>query len=370
MAHALRLAARGLGRAWPNPAVGCVILRDGRVIGRGHTQPGGRPHAERMALDQARELMAGLAEDPPKDLLRGATAYVTLEPCAHHGRTPPCAEALVAAGLARVVTALTDPDPRVAGQGHAILRAAGIEVTEGVLADEARRANAGFLKRVTRGLPLVTLKLATTLDGRIATAAGESRWITSPLSRRHVHAQRLAHDAVLVGAGTARADDPDLTVRDIGAPAQPVRIVIDSRLSHSPDSRLGQSAARAPVWLVHGPAAPADARAAWQARGARLLPCPLDGAGRIDLPQAFRTLAAEGLTRIFCEGGGSLAAELIRQGLVDDLALYGAGRLIGADGIPALGALGLETLAAAPHLSLRETRSLGPDIFSLWSLTP
>ncbi|MFC3179477.1 bifunctional diaminohydroxyphosphoribosylaminopyrimidine deaminase/5-amino-6-(5-phosphoribosylamino)uracil reductase RibD [Cypionkella sinensis] len=354
MAHALRIAARGLGRTWPNPAVGCVIVNNGIIVGRGWTQPGGRPHAEVMALRQA-----GAAA-------RGATAYVTLEPCAHHGKTGPCAEALAAAGIARVVSALQDPDPRVSGKGHAILRAAGIAVTENILQPEAIRANAGFLKRVTQDLPFVTLKLATTLDGRIATANGESRWITGPASRRMVHAMRLNHDAVLVGAGTARADDPDLTVRDIGASHQPVRIVMDSRLSHSPDSRLGQTAKAFPVWMLHTDAAPAAARAAWAGQGATLLEIPsVDG--QIDARAALQTLAAQGLTRIFCEGGGSLAASLIRAGLVDDLALFTAGALIGADGQPSLAALGLTALKDAPRLTLRETKATGPDAYSLWS---
>ncbi|VDC31723.1 bifunctional diaminohydroxyphosphoribosylaminopyrimidine deaminase/5-amino-6-(5-phosphoribosylamino)uracil reductase RibD [Pseudogemmobacter humi] len=353
MAHALRLAARGNGHCWPNPSVGCVIVRDGVILGRGTTQPGGRPHAERVALAQA-----GAAA-------RGATAYVTLEPCAHHGKTSPCAEALVAAGVARVVSALTDPDPRVAGRGHAILRAAGIEVTEGILTREAREITAGFLKRVTRGLPFVTLKLATTLDGRIATATGESRWITSAPSRRAVHAMRMSHDAVLVGSGTACADDPDLTVRDMGAARQPVRIVTDRLLSHSPDSRLGRTAREVPVWLVHGPDAPEAARTAWTAAGATLIPCPVT-AGHLDLTQAFRLLAERGLTRIFCEGGGTLAAGLIRAGLVDRLALISAGALIGADGRPALGALGLAALTDAPRLALMESRAIGADVFSLW----
>ncbi|NGM46445.1 bifunctional diaminohydroxyphosphoribosylaminopyrimidine deaminase/5-amino-6-(5-phosphoribosylamino)uracil reductase RibD [Rhodobacter sp. SGA-6-6] len=352
MAHALRLAARGLGATWPNPAVGCVLVRDGLVIGRGTTQPGGRPHAERVALAQAGEA-------------NGATAYVTLEPCAHHGKTSPCAEALVAAGVARVVTALTDPDPRTAGRGHAILRAAGIGVTEGILAAEARRIAAGFLKRVTRGLPQVTLKLAATLDGRIATAAGESRWITGAQARAHVHLLRLTHDAVLVGSGTARADDPELTVRGLGAPRQPLRIVIDSRLSHSPDSRLGRTAREVPVWLLHTAEAPAAARKAWDAAGARLIECP-ETAGHVDLPAAFRRLGEEGLTRILCEGGGTLAAGLVAADLADDLALYSAGCLIGTDGIPALGPLGLTALKNAPRLTLTETRTLGPDSFSLW----
>ena len=359
MRTALALAARGLGNTWPNPAVGCVIVTSGpngdRIVGRGWTQPGGRPHAERRALAQA-----GAAA-------RGATAYVTLEPCAHHGQTPPCAEGLIEAGVARVVSALTDPDPRVAGRGHAMLRAAGIEVAEGLCAAEARRLNAGFLKRVERGLPHVTLKLATTLDGRIATASGESRWITGPEARRAVHAMRLSHDAVMVGSGTARADDPDLTVRDMGAMRQPVRIVIDSRLSHSPDSRLGRSAGAAPVWLIHTEAAPAAARTAWAATGARVIEVP-GRAGHADLPVAMRRLAAEGLTRVFCEGGADLAAALIRDGLVDDLAHFGAGALIGAEGRPALGPLGLTALAGAPRLTRTETRPVGMDVLTLWRL--
>lgn len=366
MRVALALAARGLGNTWPNPAVGCVIVTRGsapaqtggdRIVGRGWTQPGGRPHAERRALDQA-----GAAA-------RGATAYVTLEPCAHHGHTPPCAEALIGAGVARVVTALTDPDPRVAGKGHALLRAAGIAVTEGVLGPEARALNAGFLKRVERGLPFVTLKLATTLDGRIATASSESRWITGAQSRRAVHAMRMAHDAVMVGSGTALADDPDLTVRDLGARHQPIRIVIDSHLRLGPDSRLGRTARQVPVWLIHTDAAPMAARAGWQATGARLIAVP-EAQGHADLGAALRLLAAEGLTRIFCEGGADLAAALIRAGLVDDLAQFTAGRLIGAEGRAALGALGLAALAEAPRLTLGSTTAIGPDTLSLWHVSP
>lgn len=354
MAHALRLAARGLGNVWPNPAVGCVLVKDGVIVGRGWTQPGGRPHAEVRALQQA----------GPR--AEGATAYVTLEPCAHHGLTPPCAEALIAAKVARVVTALTDPDPRVAGRGHALLRAAGIAVTEGILAPEATRLNAGFLKRVARGLPLVTLKLATTLDGRIATASGESRWITGPRARAHVHLLRLAHDAVLVGSGTARADNPDLTVRGLGRTHQPLRLVLDSRLSHRADSRLGATAQLHPVWLLHGPMAPLAARTAWAATGARLIECPSRD-GHLDLDATFRLLAQEGLTRILCEGGGQLAAHLLGARLIDTLALYQAGCLIGADGSPALGPLGLAALQDAPRPALIDTCPLGPDIFSLWA---
>lgn len=355
MAHALRLAARGLGNVWPNPAVGCVIVKDGIVVGRGWTQPGGRPHAEVRALQQA----GPLAE--------GATAYVTLEPCAHHGHTPPCANALIAAKVAHVVTALTDPDPRVSGKGHQMLRAAGITVTEGVCQAEATHLNAGFLKRVTQGLPFLTLKLAASLDGRTATATGESRWITGPLSRRKVHALRLSHDAVMVGSGTALADDPDLTVRDMGAVRQPVRIVLDRLLKHSPESRLGRTAKDHPVWLLHGPSAPEPARKAWEAIGATLIESP-ETDGHLDLTAALQTLATKGLTRILSEGGSTLAAALIKAGLVDELALFSGGVLIGNEGHPALGPLGLTALADAPRPRLLETQALGPDSFSLWSL--
>jgi len=355
MARALRLAARGLGNTWPNPAVGCVIVKDGLIAGRGWTQPGGRPHAEVRALEQA------------GDAARGATAYVTLEPCAHHGQTPPCAEALIAAKVARVVTALTDPDPRVSGKGHAMLRAAGIEVTEGVLTPEATRLNAGFLKRVTQGLPFVTLKLAASLDGRTATATGESRWITGPEARRKVHALRLSHDAVMVGSGTALADDPDLTVRDLGATHQPVRILLDRMLKHSPASRLGRTAKDYPVWLLHGPHAPKDARKAWATIGATLIELP-ETSGQLDLTAALQTLAAKGLTRILSEGGSTLAAALIKARLVDDLALFSGGLLLGAEGHPALGPLALTALGDAPRPRLQETHTLGPDTYSLWSL--
>lgn len=355
MAHALRLAARGLGNVWPNPAVGCVLVRDGLVVGRGWTQPGGRPHAEVRALSQA-----GASA-------RGSTAYVTLEPCAHHGQTPPCAEALIGAGVARVVTALTDPDPRVSGRGHQMLREAGIAVTEGVLAKEATLLNAGFLKRVTRGLPFVTLKLAASLDGRIATASGESRWITGPLSRRKVHALRMLHDAVMVGSGTAVADDPDLTVRDLGARHQPVRIVLDRLLRHDPDSRLGRTAGASPVWLVHGPAAADRRKAAWTATGASLIEVPETTDG-LDLAAALSALAQRGITRVLSEGGGSVAASLVAGGLADELALFSGGLLIGADGRPALGNLGLDLLSKAPRPVLRETETLGPDLYSRWSL--
>jgi diaminohydroxyphosphoribosylaminopyrimidine deaminase / 5-amino-6-(5-phosphoribosylamino)uracil reductase len=355
MAHALRLSARGLGNVWPNPAVGCVIVRNGIIVGRGWTQPGGRPHAEVRALQQA----GPLAE--------GATAYVTLEPCAHHGVTPPCAEALIAAKVARVVTALTDPDPRVSGKGHALLRAAGIAVTEGVLGPEATHLNVGFLKRVTQGLPFVTLKLAASLDGRTATATGESRWITGPLSRRKVHALRLTHDAVMVGSGTALADDPDLTVRDMGAVRQPIRIVLDRTLKHSHQSRLGRTAKDHPVWLLHSPSAPDAARSAWQATGATLIDVP-ETNGHLDLKAALQTLANKGLTRILSEGGSTVAAALVKAGLVDELTMFTGGVLIGSDGHPVLGQLLLTMLVDAKRPILKTSEILLGSTVTFWKL--
>ncbi|MBC9245955.1 bifunctional diaminohydroxyphosphoribosylaminopyrimidine deaminase/5-amino-6-(5-phosphoribosylamino)uracil reductase RibD [Paracoccus sp. 11-3] len=322
MAHALRLSQRGLGNVWPNPAVGCVIVRDGVIVGRGWTQSGGRPHAERVALDQA-----GV-------LARDATAYVTLEPCAHIGKTPPCAVGLVEAGVKRVVSAMTDPDPRVAGRGHAILRDAGVEVVEGVSEDRARALQAGFLSRVTHGRPFVTLKLASSFDGRIATADGESQWITGPLARQHVHAMRMTHDAIMVGGGTARADLPALNVRGFHTPTQPVRIIASSRAL--PD--LAAEGAE------HG--------AIWQVSGA--------------VDNIMTDLAARGITRLFCEGGGVLAASLLRADMVDQVMGYTAGVMIGADGRASIGSLALQHLSDAPRFDLAETCPIGPDLFHRW----
>ena len=354
MRLAIALGARGLGRVWPNPAVGCVLVRDGVIVGRGWTQPGGRPHAEVHALAQA-----GAAA-------RGATAYVSLEPCAHHGKTPPCAEALITAGVARVVTALTDPDPRVAGRGHEKLRAAGIALTTGIETEAALSGNAGFLMRVQRGRPMVTLKLALTLDGRIATAGGASRWITGPQARRQVHLMRARHDAVLVGAGTLRADDPDLRVRELGVTHQPLRIVTDSRLELSADARLAQGLAdNAPLWLLHGPEAPQARQEFWRARGALPLVVSLDAGGRIDMAAALQALGARGVTRVLCEGGGGLAASLLRAGLVDDLVIFSAGHVFGGDGLAALASLGITAIGEKPFTLLGSQRC-GEDLMHHW----
>lgn len=355
MRAALNIGQRGQGRTWPNPSVGCVIVQDGVIVGQGVTAPSGRPHAEPQALAQAGEAA------------KGATAYVTLEPCHHHGQTPPCSMALIAAGVARVVIALQDPDPRTAGKGIAALRAAGIAVTTDVAAREATLAHQGFLTRLAHGRPLMHLKLASSLDGRIATASGESRWITGPEARRMTHMMRAQHDAVMIGAATARADDPDLTVREIGSPHQPLRVILSRRLDLPRGGRLEASIEKAPLWLIHGQDAPDDACGHWTKAGAQLIALAGSSGGHLDLVSAMQTLGDAGLTSVFCEGGGALAAGLLSADLVDRLSVFSAGCLIGAEGKPALGALGISELAAAPRFEHLTQRAVGADILSQWS---
>jgi len=353
MRQALSLGRRGLGRTWPNPSVGCVIVKDGIVQGRGWTAPGGRPHAEVLALGQAGTSAAG------------ATAYVTLEPCAHHGKTPPCAEALRDAGIARVVIAAEDPNPQVSGRGMAMLRAAGITVHEGCLRDQAEADLAGFLRVMTEARPDFTLKLATSLDGRIATATGESRWITGGAARRRVHLMRAQHDAVMVGSGTVAADDPMLDVRDLGLGHQPVRIVCDTHLSSNPAGRLGRSARDIPVWMCHAGADP-DRILAWQNTGARLLDIPAAPDGRLALAALAQVLAEQGLTRVMVEGGGTLGAAFLEAGLVDHLIGFTAPLTLGAEGIPGIGALAQRPLADFPRFDLVAVERLGPDVLHHW----
>ena len=356
MGAALGLARRNLGRTWPNPSVGCVIVKDGRVVGRGYTQPGGRPHAETEALAQA-----GV-------LAQGATAYVSLEPCAHHGKTPPCAEALVAAGIKTCVIATGDPDPRVGGGGIAILEAAGIEIREGVLEDEALELNAGFFTRVKSGRPLVTLKLATSLDGRIATLSGESKWITGPAARAIGHQLRATHDAIMVGSGTALADDPELTCRLPGLEDRsPVRVVLDTRLRIAPTARLLSNQDRFPTWLVTGAGhAPAvlDGLRAFKTT----LICPPTGeSGRVALRAVLKELAERGLTRLLVEGGANLATSLLKEDLVDRLAWFQAPLVIGDDGMAAIGELGRAALDRISRFKLLSAQQIGLDSFSLYS---
>lgn len=351
MAAAFRLARRSLGRVWPNPAVGCIIAKEGVIIARGFTQTGGRPHAEAEALRHA-----GSAA-------HGATVYVSLEPCAHHGQTPPCADALVAARIARAVIAVEDPDPRVSGGGIARLRSAGIAVETPLLATEAAALNAGFFLRVREGRPLFALKLATSLDGAIVSAGGDARWITGPAARAVSHRLRADYDAVLIGAGTALADDPDLTCRLPGlAKASPVRIVIDRRLRMKPDARLAATAKTQPVWVLTAVTADAARVAALRDAGVEVLPLPLP-----DDPIAAARLVAfslgeRGLTRVLIEGGASIAAAFIAADLIDALYWMTAPLLLGDDAKGALASLGVKALAAAPRFHLIGLKTAGDDI--------
>jgi len=352
MRAALALARRGLGSTWPNPSVGCVITRGGRVVGRGATAPGGRPHAETQAL-----AMAGAAA-------RGADAFVTLEPCCHHGQTPPCTDALIAAGVACVMIGARDPDPRVNGGGAARLRAAGIGVEEGVLEAECTALNAGFFSVVRLGRPLVTLKLATTLDGRIATRAGEARWITGPAARRAAHALRGRHDAVMVGVGTVLADDPALTCRIPGfKPVPVVRVVADSHLRTPLTSELVATADAAPTWILHRDGADANRIAAMQAAGVRLIAVDGQPPG-IDLAAGLAGLARAGITRLLVEGGGTLAAALLRADLVDEVAWFHAPAVMGGDGWPAAQSFGIAELAAMPRFTRYAAYPVGEDMLT------
>jgi len=324
MVLALSLGRRGLGRTWPNPAVGAVIVKDGAIVGRGWTQDGGRPHAEVEALRRA-----GAAAS-------GATLYVTLEPCSHHGKTPPCADAVIAAGIARVVSALEDPNPEVAGQGHARLRAAGIAVDVGIGAEQARRDHAGHIDRFAKGRPHVLLKLAISADGKAAAAGRRPIAITGEPARERVHLLRAQSDAIMVGIGTVLADDPMLTCRLPGMEKySPVRVVMDSRLRLPLASRLVRSARDIPVWVVTGMAAPQEAERALCAHGIDVLRLP-GNSDRLDLGEAVKTLAGKGITRLMVEGGPTLAAAFIGVDQVDEADLFYSATVVGCDGIDAL----------------------------------
>lgn len=356
MTAALALARRGLGRVWPNPAVGCLIVSpEGAVLGRGWTQPGGRPHAETEALRRA------------GDAARGATAYVSLEPCSHTGKTPPCAEALIRAGLGRVVVACEDPDPRVAGAGIEALKAAGIAVRVGVCRGDAEKLNAGFIRRVTLGRPLVTLKLATTLDGRVATHTGESKWITGETARAWAQALRASHDAVITASGTLRADDPELTCRLPGMEDySPVRVVMDSRLSTPLTSRVVATAARRPTWIVTCEGADDERRQAFTDCGVEIIEVPADGGGFADVAATLRALAARGITRAMVEGGPHLCATFFRSGLVDRLAWFRAPEVMGGDGLPVAHGFGVERIEDMVSFTRIRTLACGRDALEIY----
>ncbi|MDP1749137.1 MAG: bifunctional diaminohydroxyphosphoribosylaminopyrimidine deaminase/5-amino-6-(5-phosphoribosylamino)uracil reductase RibD [Reyranella sp.] len=354
MRAALALARRSLGRTWPNPAVGCVIVRDGRVIARGRTRDGGRPHAEADAIAGARES------------LKGATVFVTLEPCAHHGKTPPCADALIAAGVGRVVSAIEDPDPRVKGQGHARLAGAGIAVEVGEGAAPAAEINAGFFLRVKEGRPLFHLKLASSLDGRIATASGESKWITGEAARADGHRLRSLHDAILVGAGTAEVDDPELTCRLPGLGVySPDRIVLDSKARLSATSKLATTAQATPVLLFHA-GAEASRIELLRHKGINVIEAPARGEGRVDVVAVAKALGEFGYSSVLIEGGGQVAAAFLRAGLVDRITSYRAGIVLGEDSRSAVGALAIGQLDFAPRFRLVSSRIVGTDTLETW----
>ena len=347
---ALALARRGLGNVWPNPAVGCIIVRDGRVVGRGWTQPSGRPHAETEALAQAGHLAAG------------ATAYVSLEPCSHTGETPPCASALIDAGIGKIVVAIEDPDLRVRGNGTKMIRAAGIEVLEGIQQEQAARLNAGFISRVTRDRPAITLKLATTLDGRIATRTGQSQWITGQGARDAAHGLRARHDAILVGSGTVLSDDPALTCRLPGLSMNnPVRIVLDGRLRTSTTHQLVLTASDTPTWIITREDHDPDNAAKIRKMGAEILIAPTNDDDHIDVSWTVQELADRGLTRVLIEGGAAVAGAFVGADLVDEISWFRASSIIGGDGRTAIDGFELESLDHAPKFEHTGTVEYGTD---------
>jgi diaminohydroxyphosphoribosylaminopyrimidine deaminase/5-amino-6-(5-phosphoribosylamino)uracil reductase len=356
MALALVLGRRGQGRSWPNPAVGAVIVRDGVIVGRGWTQAGGRPHAEVEALKRA------------GDAARGATLYVTLEPCSHHGKSPPCADAVIAAGIARVVSAIEDPNPEVAGQGHARLRAAGIAVDVGLLAQDAARDHAGHFRRVRDRRPHVILKLAVSPDDRIAAAGYRPVAITGDATKARVHLLRAQCDAILVGIGTVLSDDPLLTCRLPGMEARsPVRVVLDRSLRIRGTSRLVQSARETPLWVVTSSTAEAPAAMKLGAAGAQVIRvATATAAAGLDLHAVLRTLTERGITRLLVEGGARVASSFVAADLVDEVWLLRGPEKIGAEGVPALDEFPLSAITASPRLKLRASETLGKDTLTIY----
>ncbi|HEY6354997.1 MAG TPA: bifunctional diaminohydroxyphosphoribosylaminopyrimidine deaminase/5-amino-6-(5-phosphoribosylamino)uracil reductase RibD [Burkholderiaceae bacterium] len=357
MQLALTLGQRGQGRSWPNPAVGAVVVNDGVIVGRGWTQPGGRPHAEPEALGRAGEAA------------RGATLYVTLEPCSHVGRSPPCADAVIAAGIARVVSAVEDPNPEVAGQGHARLRAAGIVVDVGLCAREAARDHAGHFRRIRDKRPHVILKLAVSSDDKIGAAGRKPVAITGEAARARVHLLRAQCDAVLVGIGTVQADDPLLTCRLPGMEAQsPVRVVLDRALRISGTSRLVHSARETPLWVMTSSLSEAPAAMKLGAAGAQVIrvattTTPPPG---LDLAAVLRALAERGITRLLVEGGARVASSFVAASLVDEIWLLRGPDAVGADGVAALDALPLTSITQSPAFERRASETLQNDTLTIY----
>ncbi len=357
MQLALTLGRRGLGNTWPNPAVGAVIVKDGAIVGRGWTQPGGRPHAEVEALRRAGALATG------------ATLYVTLEPCSHHGKSPPCADAVIAAGISRVVATIDDPNPEVARQGHARLRAAGIAVDVGLCADEAAHDHAGHIRRIVSGRPHVTLKLAVSSDGKVGAAGRKPVALTEAAANDRVHLMRAQTDAILIGVGTAFSDDPMLTCRLPGLEAQsPVRVVLDTHLRLPPSGRLAKSARKVPLWVAASATAEAPAAMVLGAEGAAILRAGSDGKG-LDLDAVVKELAARGISRLMVEGGSRIAASFLASDLADEIWLFQSPKAIGSDGIDALHGASFDAITASPRFRLRASDMLGPDCLNVFERT-
>jgi diaminohydroxyphosphoribosylaminopyrimidine deaminase/5-amino-6-(5-phosphoribosylamino)uracil reductase len=357
MQLALALGRRGQGRTWPNPAVGAVVVKDGVIVGRGWTLPGGRPHAEPVALAQAGEAA------------RGATLYVTLEPCSHVGKSPPCADAIIAAGIARVVSAIEDPNPEVAGQGHARLRAAGVAVEIGLGAREAAHDHAGHFRRIRDKRPHVILKLAVSADDKIGAAGRQPVAVTGEAARARVHLLRAQCDAVLVGIGTVQADDPVLTCRLPGMEARsPVRVVLDRALRISGTSRLVHSARATPLWVMTSNLSEAPAAMKLGAAGAQVLRVPTTSSPPpgLDLIGVLHALAEKGITRLLVEGGARVAASFVAAGLVDEVWLLRGPDTIGADGVAALDALPLSAITASPTFMVRASDTLQNDTLTIY----
>lgn len=355
MQLALSLGRRGQGRTWPNPAVGAVVVKDGVIVGRGWTQPGGRPHAEPEALNRAGEAA------------RGATLYVTLEPCSHFGKSPPCADAVIAAGILRVVSAVEDPNPEVAGQGHARLRAAGITVDIGLCAQEAARDHAGHFRRVRDQRPHVILKLAVSADDKIGAAGGKQVAITGEAAKARVHLLRAQCDAILVGIGTVQADDPLLTCRLPGMEARsPIRVVLDRALRLPGASRLVHSARETPLWVIASELAEAAAATKLGAAGAQVIRIAPSAASGLDLAAVLHALAEKGITRLMVEGGSKVASSFVSAGLADEIWLLRGSEAIGAGGIAALDALPLTSITQSPRFSVRASESLGNDTLTIY----
>jgi diaminohydroxyphosphoribosylaminopyrimidine deaminase / 5-amino-6-(5-phosphoribosylamino)uracil reductase len=355
MAAALNLGSRSLGLTAPNPAVGAILVNDGAVVGRGATAPGGRPHAERIAIEQAGEAA------------RGATLYVTLEPCSHFGVSGPCADAVIAAGVARVVSAMEDPNPLVGGEGHARLRAAGIAVSVGAGAAQARRDHLGHILRVTTARPCVTLKLAETADGFASASAHDARLrITGPVADLRVQVMRATHEAIMVGIETALVDDPALTVRLPGVDRKPLRVVLDTHLRLPERSRLAATAREAPTLVIAGQEAPDEAARRLEDAGMMIERVPLDAEAHVDLHHALRALAARGITRAFSEGGPKVAARLIALELADQVALITAEKPLGRPGVAALDPEARAALIDGSRYRPVETAVYGQDTMRLW----